>query len=94
MRAKFALIGMLLTSALPVTSMAQTCKVTDPTTTPLNVRVTPNGKIIGTVKNGTVVYISEYRYDNEGRPWAMVFNAKNDRYLGWVYREFLSCYLK
>lgn len=73
-------------------SQAQTCKVTDPTGTPLNARATPNGKVVGKVNNGTVVYVAQYDYDDKGRPWALVFNAKNNKYIGWVYREFISCY--
>lgn len=67
-------------------------KVTDPTGTPLNARATPNGKVIGQVKNGTTVYVSEYDYDDKGRPWVLVFHARTDRYIGWVFREFISCY--
>ena len=84
--------AMLATLALSVSAHAQTCQVTDPTGTPLNVRTAPNGKITGKIKNGTVVYVGEYRYDSKGRPWAMVFDAKTDQYIGWVYHEFISCY--
>lgn len=88
---KFAL-ALFATLALSVSAYAQTCKVTDPTGTPLNVRATPNGKIIGKINNNITVYVGEYTYDDKGRPWAMVFNAKTDKYIGWVYREFISCY--
>lgn len=87
-----AAIGLSMVFTMPTTAFAQTCKVTDPTGIPLNARATPNGKIIGQVKNGTTVYVSEYDYDNKGRPWALVFNARTDRYIGWVFREFISCY--
>ncbi|AWY19471.1 SH3 domain-containing protein [Moraxella bovis] len=82
----------LILSFASISAHAQTCKVTDPTGTPLNVRATPNGKIIGKIKNNTTVYVSEYAYDDKGRPWIMVFNAKTSKYIGWVYREFISCY--
>lgn len=85
-------IGLSLALVIPAAASAQTCKVTDPTGSLLNARDTPNGKAIGQIKNGTLVYVSEYDYDNKGRPWALVFNAKTDRYIGWVYREFISCY--
>lgn len=88
---KFAL-ALIATFAFGLSAHAQTCKVTDPTGTPLNARATPNGKIISKVKNNTVVYVSEYAYDDKGRPWALVFNAKNNKYIGWVFREFISCY--
>lgn len=89
---KKLVLALISTFAFTLSAHAETCKVTDPTGTPLNARATPNGKIIGKVKNGTVVYVSEYSYDNKGRPWALIFNAKNDKYIGWVYREFISCY--
>lgn len=85
-------IGLSMALAMPTTAFAQTCKVTDPTGTPLNARATPNGKVIGQVKNGTTVYVSEYDYDDKGRPWVLVFHARTDRYIGWVFREFISCY--
>lgn len=85
-------LTLIATCAFSLSAHAQTCKVTDPTGTPLNVRATPNGKIIDQVKNGTIVYVSEYDEDSKGRAWAMIFNAKNDKYIGWVYREFISCY--
>lgn len=88
----FPILALTLATALPATAMAQTCKVTDPTNTPLNVRSAPNGKIIGKVKNGTVVYATDYATDSKGRGWTLVFNAKNNKYIGWVFREFVSCY--
>ncbi|MDO4895525.1 SH3 domain-containing protein [Moraxella sp.] len=89
---KKPIIALLATLAISTSAYAETCKVTDPTGTPLNARATPNGKIIGKVRNGTMVYIDDYDYDRKGRPWALVFNARNGNYIGWVFREFISCY--
>ncbi|MFB2539719.1 MULTISPECIES: SH3 domain-containing protein [unclassified Acinetobacter] len=86
------LTAVVLASSLSSVAFAQTCKVTDPSSTPLNVRTAPMGKIIGKVANGTVVYTTEYAEDDKGRPWTLIFNAKNDKKIGWVYREFISCY--
>ncbi len=61
------------------------CVVTDPTGTPLNIRATPNGKIIGTLRNGASVAILDTAYDSRGRPWAYIGT-------GWVFREFVTCY--
>lgn len=83
-----SIFSILLTS----TAYAQTCKVTDPTGTPLNVRDGVSGKVIGKLTNGRVVYVAEYGYDYKNRPWVLVFDAKTDDYIGWVYREFISCY--
>lgn len=71
------------------------CIVTDPTGTPLNVRATPNGKIVTTLKNGNRVYFLDTANDEKGRPWAKVGiqkDATTIRILGWVIREFVSCY--
>ncbi|WP_219725440.1 SH3 domain-containing protein, partial [Fischerella thermalis] len=81
-------IATMLTS-FPV--KAQTvCKVTDPTGTPLNVRKSPNGQIIGTIENNTEVDIYEIVRDEKNRPWAKV--GFEGRVWGWVFREFISCY--
>jgi len=66
------------------------CKVTDPTGTPLNLRVSPNGRITGTVESGTEVYIYEIVRDDKNRPWAKV--GSEGKVLGWAFREFISCY--
>lgn len=73
---------------------ADQCKVTDPTGTPLNVRASPNGRIIGKVRNGTIVYIEQSAADRNGKAWARIgtYRGRNYVILGWVYREFISCY--
>ena len=75
-------------------AQAQRCKITDPTGTPLNVRASPNGRILRKIANGTVVFIEQTTYDSKNRPWARIsINVRNGRrVLGWVFREFISCY--
>jgi len=70
------------------------CQVTDPTGTPLNVRNSPNGKVVNALRNGREVYIHEIAYDDRGRPWALVGGYYEGIYRtwGWVFREFISCY--
>ncbi len=72
----------------------EVCKVTDPTGTPLNVRETPNGRIVGTLRNGVEVYIVKIDYDSQGRPWALVGRSSQGQSgaFGWVFREFISCF--
>jgi hypothetical protein len=87
----------ILAIALILVSTAkaeEVCKVTDPTGAPLNVRATPNGKIVRTISNGSEVYIEETASDDKGRPWAKisVSTKGKKRTLGWVLREFISCY--
>jgi hypothetical protein len=84
-------------SMFPLSQAAQAqevCRVTDPTGTPLNVRDFPNGKVINTLKNGTVVTIEEMATDERGRPWARIASSDRGNYTiwGWVIREFISCY--
>ena len=96
MKARKVLLATSLLSLLfIVPAQAQTCKVTDPTGSKLNVRSSAgstDGKVIGKLANGRIVYIAEYDYDRNGKPWVLVFDAKTDRYIGWIFREFVSCY--
>jgi hypothetical protein len=66
-----------------------TCVVADPTGTPLNIRTSPNGKIVGKIANGERVRISDQTTE-DGKQWAYISNAAS-RPMGWVFRKFLSC---
>ncbi len=68
----------------------QTCTITDPTGTPLNVRKSPNGRVIGTLENGSNVRIVGSARDKKGRPWAKIRGDSGAT--GWISREFVSCY--
>jgi Bacterial SH3 domain len=65
------------------------CVVADPTGTPLNIRTSPNGKIVGKIANGERVRISEQTTE-DGKQWAYISNTAS-RPMGWVFRKFLSC---
>jgi len=65
------------------------CVVADPTGTPLNVRTSPNGKIVGKIANGERIRISDQTTVN-GKEWAYISNAA-PRPIGWVFRKFLAC---
>ena len=69
---------------------AQYCTVTDPTGTPLNVRSSPNGAILGALYNGTTVHMLGSAVDSDGRPWAYVEPQGPGR-VGWVFGAFLTC---
>jgi serine/threonine protein kinase, bacterial len=69
---------------------AATCKITDPTGTPLNIRERPNSEIIGTINNGRNISILKYAVDKNGKPWANIRDESGQT--GWVIREFVSCY--
>jgi hypothetical protein len=65
-----------------------TCEVVDPTGTPLNVRVRPNGKVLFTLRNGAEVVPLE---ESDDHTWVKVFSSKNTRKEGWVFYNFLDC---
>ncbi len=67
------------------TAASAGCIVTDPRGAPLHIRKAPNGKIIGTLKNGASVEFLSTAYDRNGKVWA-------DIGVGWVNREFVDCY--
>lgn len=66
-----------------------TCVVVDPTGTPLNIRTSPNGKIVGKIANGERIRISDQTTEN-GKEWAYISSTAS-RPMGWVFRKFLSC---
>ncbi|OOR89959.1 hypothetical protein B0181_05760 [Moraxella caviae] len=76
---------------LTSTAYAQSCRVADPTGTPLNVRASVQGKVIGKLPNRKVVHVLDYDYDSKGRTWAYV-SYDSGRRSGWVFREFIACY--
>lgn len=84
----------LLGVTLGQTSFARegVCKITEPKGGPLNARVVPDGRIINKLQNGRKVYLGEISYDSAGQPWIKVYEANSGRYLGWVFREYISCY--
>jgi hypothetical protein len=61
------------------------CTVTDPTGTPLNIRNSPNGQVVGKIRNGKKVKMLSLTFDNQGKPWVNIGR-------GWVLREFISCF--
>jgi hypothetical protein len=67
------------------------CLVADPTGTPLNIRATPNGKIVGKVKNGATVYIIVDALDAQERVWAKIRLTPRGPAKGWVLQDFLEC---
>ncbi|AFY96209.1 hypothetical protein [Chamaesiphon minutus] len=75
-------------------SSGRACRVTDPTGTPLNARLQPNGKIVNRIRNGRTVYAQSISSDREGKPWVLVASKERGSYkiLGYVLREYVSCY--
>jgi S1-C subfamily serine protease len=67
------------------------CRVMDPTGTPLNVRTAPNGHVVGTLSNGTLVKILDRPSNGRGRTWVYVGRYEDRVPIGWVYRDYLDC---
>ncbi len=65
------------------------CTVSDPTGSPLNVRVSPNGRIIGKLNNGTHVMIPAA----SGDEWTNIWKKKGRKwiYVGVVIGRYLDC---
>lgn len=61
------------------------CIVADPTGTPLNVRQKPNGKVIGSLKNGTIVALGETD-GSEGEKWTKIIKPLQ----GYVWSDYLK----
>lgn len=85
------LIAAGLSATFAVPALADRCKVMDPTGTQLNVRAAPQGRVIGKLPNGVDVQMVETEDDAKGKIWARI-TRMDGRPVGWVYREFVSCY--
>lgn len=88
-------LGLLAPGAATACDGNPVCTVTDPTGTPLNIRMAPNGRIVGTAANGTELEFIDHVEDN-GKLWARV--ARYDRNTevfnydaGIVFLDYLDC---
>jgi hypothetical protein len=88
----FAVLSVLYASTMvpALAASAMHCHVSDPTRTPLNVRAVPNGTIVSTLNNGTVVAVLSQTTQN-GKAWAYIGTGKEELPSGWVFQEFLTC---
>jgi Bacterial SH3 domain len=66
-------------------------EIMDPTGTPLNVRASPNGHIVGTLRNGVQVSVLDRAVDRKKQAWVYVGYSEDQSPIGWVYREFIAC---
>jgi SH3 domain-containing protein len=87
-----AAVALLVSVNLAAAAEGERCKVTDPTGTPLNVRESPNGKVIGTLPNGTLVSVVELKNAANGKQWVNVQHYATKQPIGWIFREFVACF--
>jgi hypothetical protein len=86
------------TIASATTASAQVperCRVVDPTGTPLNLRSSPGGPVVGTVANGHLVRYIRDQDDARGRTWVLISSwngGGGGATRGWVFREFIACF--
>lgn len=82
----------LLASASAVAAQDRRCRVMDPTGTPLNIRATPGGPVVGNLPNGMLVNRAETVRDARGRAWVFLHDRYTGDPIGWVFREFVACF--
>jgi hypothetical protein len=74
----------------PAGLAAGRCIVADPTPTPLNIRMAPNGQILGAVANGVAVRVLEREMVND-KAWALIEPQQPGAKSGWVFSSYLNC---
>ncbi|MGO4619384.1 SH3 domain-containing protein [Ensifer sp. 2YAB10] len=87
-RALAAISMVVVAAGGPARGAEIACTVADPTGTPLNVRDTPNGRVVMTLSNGAKAGQAGER-DHSGKRWSLVANEAGP--LGWVFSAYLDC---
>jgi hypothetical protein len=84
-------IGVVVVSALP--AAAADCFVADPTGTPLNIRMTPNGQTVARARNGTRIQVfdGEDKLDSQGRVWYHVALPTSAAPDGYAFAPYIRC---
>jgi len=69
------------------------CRVADPTGTPLNIRLQPNGEIVATAHNGEkiLVFRGDEMRDARGRTWLSVALMSSSAPDGYVIGSYVRC---
>ena len=86
----------IMTAALSAPASAASfaiCVVADPTGTPLNIRMQPNGEVVATVRNGETiqVFLENATTDSRGRIWHYVAKRTSSAPDGYVLAAYLRC---
>jgi hypothetical protein len=87
------MIRAILATAILAASLgaasADSCMISDPTGTPLNVRESPNGRVVGTLRNGSFVTMRDV-VEVRGKRWAELASSRPGGTV-YVLREYISC---
>jgi hypothetical protein len=84
------LAGAAIVASTHANASQASCVVDDPTGTPLNVRTSPNGPIVGALHNGAPVEVVSSRMDADHRVWLFVV-PRGPGKSGFVYSQLLDC---
>jgi len=76
------------TNIEPVVFIQDSCVVKGTNNTPLRVRATPGGRVIGSLKLGAQIWAYGIEQDNYGNDWTKI---KYKRGYGFVSTQFVSC---
>jgi hypothetical protein len=85
-------VSALLGAVTAAGAQDRRCRVMDPTGTPLNIRATPGGPVVGSLPNGMLVNRAETIRDERGRAWVFLHDRSTGDPIGWVFREFVACF--
>ena|SRR5437016_11218051 len=82
-----------LAAPAPAQTSTATCVVADPTGTPLNIRMEPNGEVVAKVRNGEthLVFLGLEKTDSRGREWLYVAMSTSAAPDGYVLAAYVRC---
>lgn len=82
-----------LTLATAAHAASLDCHVADPTGTPLNIRLQPNGRVAATAHNGELIQVfsGEEKVDDKGRVWYHVALRTSAAPDGYAFAAFIHC---
>jgi hypothetical protein len=69
------------------------CHVADPTGTPLNIRMEPNGRIVAKARNGELIQVfgGEEKSDRNGKLWYYVALNTSSAPDGYALAAYIRC---
>lgn len=83
------LASLVLASAAQAQDLV--CVVSDPNDPTLNLPATPNGRVVGRVRNFDAYTGVEVTYDAQGRDWVLLRHPHSGARMGWAFGPHLRC---